>query len=189
MRTWSLLLFQNVIERGLFTVVVPGGTCALPTLRGSAVGGSGRRAAILRARKRGTIGASCPSVHERDAIFSRINRMCKRERRTCMRHQNGQTFHLKLCGCSRMELGQECRAPKRCRSCDATICLVASDFFVYSLARRPTCGHQPLLTILCALDVILQKFSNGQHRHAGAVGKHTWLEPPYPKFLEMSRLR
>ena len=75
--------------------------------------------------------------------------------------------------------------------CDATICLVASDFFVYSLARRPTGGHQPLLTILCALDVILQKFSNGQHRHAGAVGKHTWLEPPYPKFLEMtlSRLR
>ena len=75
--------------------------------------------------------------------------------------------------------------------CDATICLVASDLFVYSLARRPTGGHQPLLTILCALDVILQKFSNDQHRHAAAVGKHTWLEHPYPKFLEMtlSRLR
>ena len=75
--------------------------------------------------------------------------------------------------------------------CDATIWGVASDFFVDSLARRPTGGHQPLLTILCALDVILQKFSNDQHRHAAAVGKHTWLEPPYPKFLEMtlSRLR
>ena len=75
--------------------------------------------------------------------------------------------------------------------CDATIWGVASDFFVDTLARRPTGGHQPLLTILCALDVILQKSSNDQHRHAAAVGKHTWLEPPYPKFLEMtlSRLR
>ena len=75
--------------------------------------------------------------------------------------------------------------------CDATICLVASDVFVDSLARRPTGGHQPLLTILCALDVILQKFSNGQHRHAAAIGKQTWLEPPYPKFLVMTlpRLR
>ena len=34
MRAWSLLLFQNVIERGLFTVVVPGGTCALGTAYG-----------------------------------------------------------------------------------------------------------------------------------------------------------
>ena len=90
-----------------------------------------------------------------------------------------------------MEPGQECRAPKKVSLCDATLWEVASDFFVDSLARRPTGGHQPLLTILCALDVVLQKFSNDKHRHAAAVGQHTWLEPPYPKFLEMtlSRLR
>ena len=29
--------------------------------------------------------------------------------------------------------------------CDATICVVASDFFVASLARRAMCGHTPLL--------------------------------------------
>ena len=103
-------------ERVLFTIVVPGGTCALWTLCGSAFGGGGRRAVILRARKIGIIDASCRSVHERaPPFFPRINRTCKREGRTCMRHHNGQTFHLKLCGCSRMEPGQECRAPKRCR--------------------------------------------------------------------------
>ena len=68
--------------------------------------------------------------------------------------------------------------------CDAMICVVASDFFVAS--RRPMCGHTPLLIILYALDVMLQKSSNGQHRHAAVVGKHTWLELPYPKFLQMT---
>ena len=102
-------------ERELFTVVVPGGTCALRTLCGSAVGGSGRRAVILLARMIRIIDASCRSVHERAPLFPRINRTCKREGRTCLRHQNGRTFHLKLWGCSRVELGQECRAPKRCR--------------------------------------------------------------------------
>ena len=105
----------NRDERELFTVVVPGGTCALRTLCGSAVGGSGRRAVILLARMIRIIDASCRSVHERAPLFPRINTTCKREGRTCLRHQNGRTFHLKLWGCSRVELGQECRAPKRCR--------------------------------------------------------------------------
>ena len=56
-------------ERVLFTVVVPGGTCALWTLCGSAFGGGGRRAVILRARKIGIIDASCRSVHERAPLF------------------------------------------------------------------------------------------------------------------------
>ena len=36
--------------------------------------------------------------------------------------------------------------------CDATMCLVASDFFVYSLARRPTGGHQPLLINIVRIE-------------------------------------
>ena len=64
----------------------------------------------------GIIEASCCSVHERaQRSCPRITRTWKREGRNCTRPQNGQTFHLKGCGFSRMEPGQECPGPKRCR--------------------------------------------------------------------------
>ena len=142
----------------------------------SSVGGAGKRAAILRAGKRGTIGASCRSVHEgAPGSVPRINRTCKRERRTCMRPQNGRTFYLKVYGCSRMEPGQECRALQKVSLCDATICAVASDFFVDSSARKPTGGHQPFLSSGTNWMEFCRKVSSrGRHRNsllfAGTVG-------------------
>ena len=114
-QSWSLVLPQTVMT----STRTLHGCCSRWHVRAgdcmwvSAVGGSGRRAVILRARMMGMIE---PSVHEREPrFFPGISGTRKREGRTCMRHQNGQTFHLKLYGSSRMELGQECRVPKRCR--------------------------------------------------------------------------
>ena len=97
---------------------------------------------------------------------------------------DGQTFHLKFNGMFAHGARTGVSCTPKVSLCDAMICVVASDFFVAS--RRPMCGHTPLLIILYALDVMLQKSSNGQHRHAAVVGKHTWLELPYPKFLQMT---
>ena len=88
---------------------------------------------------------------------------------------NGQTFYLKVYGCSRMEPGQECRAPKKVSLWNATICVVASDFFVDSLARRPTGGHQPSLSSGTNWMEFCRKVpSRGRHRNsllfAGTVG-------------------
>ena len=79
----------------------------------SAVGGSGRRAVILRARMMGIIEAS---VHEREPRFFSKDQQNVQERMAHLHvSPDGQTFHLKLNGCSRMEPGQECRALQRCR--------------------------------------------------------------------------
>ena len=145
-RTWSLLLFQNVIERGLFTVVVPGGTCVLRTSCGSAFGGGGRRAVILRARKRGIIDASCRSVHEWSATFFSKNQQNVQERRAHLHaSQEWTNIPSEVVRLFAHGAGTGVSSTQKVSLCDATMCLVASDFFVYSLARRPTGGHQPLL--------------------------------------------
>ena len=79
----------------------------------SVVGGPGRRAVILRARMMGIIEAS---VHEREPRFFSKDQQNVQERMAHLHvSPDGQTFHLKLNVCSRMESGQECRALQRCR--------------------------------------------------------------------------
>ena len=80
----------------------------------SAVSGSGRRAVILRARMMVRIEAS---VHEREGASFFSNDQQNVQERMAHLHvsRDGQTFHLKVYGCSRMELEQQCLAPKRCR--------------------------------------------------------------------------
>ena len=153
----------------------------------SAVGGSGRRTVILRARIKGIIEAS---AHKREPRLFQGSTERARENGAlaCVTGWTNIPSEVKLLFAHGARTGVSC-TPK-VSLCDALICVVAQDFFV--APRRPMCGHTPLLIILYALDVILQKSSNGgQHRHAAAVGEHTWLEPPYPKFLEttLSRLR
>ena len=137
----------------------------------SAVGGSGRRAVILLARMMGIIE---PSVHEREPrFFSRDQRKVQERRAhlhvspewTNISSEVGRLF------AHGARTGVSC-TPK-VSLCDAMICVVASDFFVASLARRSMCGHAPLLI-------------NLGRTGCDVVGKHTWLEPPYPKFLQMT---
>ena len=46
------------------------------------------------------------------------------------------------------------------------------------------CGHTPLVINLGRTGCdVAEKFERGRHRHAADVGKYTWLEPQYPKFL------
>ena len=154
----------------------------------SVVGGPGRRAVILRARMMGIIEAS---VHEREPRFFFFQGSTERARENgalaCVTGWTNIPSEVERLFAHGVGTGVSC-TPK-VSLCDAMICVVASDFF--GASRRPMCGHTPLLIILYALDLILQKSSNGQHRHAVLVGKHTWVEPPYLKFLEMtlSRLR
>ena len=144
-RTWSLLLFQNVIERGLFTVVVPGGTCLLRTSCASGFGGGGRRAVILRARKIGIIDASCRSVRERAPFFQgSTERAREKGALACVTEWTDIPFEVVRLFAHGAGTGVSCT--QKVSLCDATMCLVASDLFVYSLARRPMGGHQPLLT-------------------------------------------
>ena len=130
-------------ERGLLTVVVPGGACALPTLCGSAVGGSGRRAVILRARIMVRIELS---VHEREPRFFSRDQRNVQERRAHLHASpewtniSSEVVQLFAHGA---RTGVSCT--QKVSLCDAMICVVASDFFVASLARRPMCGQTPLL--------------------------------------------
>ena len=135
----------------------------------STVGGSGRRAVILRARMIVFFffDASSCSVHWRRHFFQGSTE-CAREKGA-----HGQTFHLKLYGCSRMELGQECRALQKVSLCDATICVVASDFFVASLARRPMGGHQPILINLVRIGCdIAEKFQRSASKRCSCWQSH-----------------
>ena len=139
----------------------------------------------------GTIEAS---VHERRLVFffPRINRTWKGEGAHLHASPDGQTLHLKVYGCFAHGVGTGVSCTPKLSLCDATICVVVLDFLWPLWLGGRQAGTSHFSYILHALDVILQKSSNGQHRHAAAVGKHTWLEPPYPpKILEMtlSRLR
>ena len=130
-------------ERGLFTVVVPGDTCALRTLCGSAVGGSGRRAVILRARMTVRIEAS---VHEREPrFFSRDQRNVQERRAHLHASPEWTNISSEVVRLFAHGAGTGVSCTPKVSLFDAMICLVASDFFVASLARRPMCGHTPLL--------------------------------------------
>ena len=106
----------------------------------SAVGGSGRRAVILRARMMVRIE---PSVHEREPCFFAKDQRNAQERRAHLhaspewRNISSEVVRLFAHGAG---TGVSCT--QKVSLCDATICVVASDFFVAS--RRPIGGHTPL---------------------------------------------
>ena len=60
-----------------------------------------------------------------------------------------------------------------------------------SLAWTPTGGREPLLMNLGQVGCGFRNSSNGRHHISAFDGRHSWLEHPYPKFLEttLPRLR
>ena len=150
MRAWSLLLFQNVIERGLFTVVVPGGTCALVTAYGClllAVQEDEQPSCVLEREAQLTLLAA-PFMRGRHFFKDQQNV----QERTAHLHASPEWTNIpaEVVRLFAYGAGTGVSGTQKVSLCDATICLVASDFFVYSLARRPTGGHQPTSHKYCA---------------------------------------
>ena len=138
---WTLVLLRNVMTwRTLHGCRSGWHVRAGDCIWMSAVGGSGRRPVILRARMMGTIEAS---VYESESLFYKDQQNV--EGAHLHASPDVQTLHLKVYGCFAHRAGTGVSCTPMLSLCDATICVVASDFFVPFLARRPTVGHQPLL--------------------------------------------
>ena len=117
-------------ERELFTVVVSRWhMCAGDSMWVSAVGDSGRRAVILRARMIGIIDASCRTVHEREPRFFSRDQQNVEERRAHL-HASSEWTNIPLEGVRLFAhgAGAGVTCTPKVSLCDATICVVVADF-------------------------------------------------------------
>ena len=103
--------------------------CALDFMWVSAVGGSGRRAVILRARMIGKIDVSCRSVHEREPRFFSRDQQNVEERRAHL-HSSSEWTNIPLEGVRLIApgAGAGVTCTPKVSLCDATTCLVVADF-------------------------------------------------------------